>query len=157
MTDGARWFLPMVEGGATLSPAASIQYPAASIQYSSSSLQHSFPVMQRAYAPATLNAALALGLGAEAVADNPPKARIAEFGVGADGSISGRVEAVAGGEASSRFGAATVRILSAETPAGPWREVRAEVDSATGAFTLPAGAVTGHFFRAEVETRAVVE
>ena len=100
---------------------------------------------------------LHLGLGAEAVADSPPKARIAEFGVGADGSISGRVEAVAGGEASSSFGAATVRILAAETPAGPWREVRAEVDPATGEFALPAGAVEGHFFRAEVETRAVLE
>ena len=59
--------------------------------------------------------------------------------------------------ASSSFGAATVRILSAETPAGPWREVRAEVDQATGAFSLPAGAVEGHFFRAEVETRMVLE
>ena len=100
---------------------------------------------------------LHLGLGAEAVADSPPKARIAEFGVGADGSISGRVEAVAGGEASSRFVAATVRILAAETPAGPWREVRAEVDPATGEFALPAGAVNGRFFKASIETREVLE
>ena len=75
----------------------------------------------------------------------------------ADWAISGRVEAVAGGETSSSFGAATVRILASETPAGPWREVRAEVDQATGAFALPAGALDGHFFRAEVETRAMLE
>ena len=86
-------------------------------------------------------------------------ARIAAFAVGAEGAVSGRVEVVAGGEASSRFGAAaTVRILSAPNPAGPWAEAAsAEVDPATGAFALPAGAVNGHFFRAEVETRPVFE
>ena len=113
----------------------------------------------RPFAVSTLNAALALGLGAETVADGAPAARIADFGVAADGAVSGRVEIVAGDEASSRFGAAaTVRILSAPNPAGPWAAAAsAEVDQASGAFALPAGAVNGHFFRAEVETRAVLE
>ena len=113
----------------------------------------------RAYAPAALSTAITLGLMAETVADATPAARIAEFAVATDGAVSGRVEVVAGGEASSRFGpAATVRILSAPSPAGPWAaEASAEVDPATGAFSLPAGAVNGHFFRAEIETQAVFE
>ena len=47
--------------------------------------------------------------------------------------------------------------MTGATPAGPWREASAAVDPATGAFSLPAGAVEGHFFRAEIETRAVYE
>ena len=148
-TQGTRWFLPVVEGGAAASPSQGTPSPRPNA---------SFSVSYRPYAPATLNAALALGLGAEAVADNPPKARIAEFGVGADGSVSGRVEAVAGGEASSRFGAATVRILSTERLGGVWaEESSAEVDPATGEFALPAGAVNGRFFKASIETREVLE
>ena len=148
VTDGARWFLPVVEGGANgaVAPVAR------------SATAQNVP-QPHAYAPATLSAAAALGLGAEAVASAPPVARIAAFAVGADGAVSGRVEAVAGGEASSSFGgAATVRILSAESLGGPWREAAsAEVDPATGAFALPAGSAGGRFFRAEIETRAVLE
>ena len=116
---------------------------------------------RRAFAPATLGLAATLGLGAEVVADEAPTARIVKFEVATDGSVSGLVEAVSGGEASSSFGAAaTVLILSAPSPSGPWvEEASAEVDPATGAFSLPDGSVeaAGRFFRSEIRTGAIFE
>ncbi len=51
-----------------------------------------------------------------------------------------------------------MRILSAESLAGPWtEEARAEVDAETGAFALPPGATSGTFFRTEIVTREVLE
>ena len=150
-TEGTRWFLPVVEGGANGAVGPQARRTAAR--------NRAFSVARRAYAPATLGLAATLGLGAETVAAEPPTARIAAFEVGADGSVAGRVAAVAGGEASSAFGAAaTVRILSAASLAGPWtEEARAEVDAETGAFALPPGATSGTFFRTEIVTREVVE
>ena len=150
-TEDTRWFLPVVEGGANGAVGPQARRAAGRTG--------AFAVARRAYAPATLNAALVLGLGAETVAAEPPTARIAAFEVGADGSVAGRVVAVAGGEASSALGAAaTVRILSAESLAGPWtEEARAEVDAETGAFALPAGATSGTFFRTEIVTQEVLE
>ena len=151
-TNGTRYFLPVVEGAAN---------GAVSTEAKRSAQAHfslSFAAMPHAYAPQTLGLAVSLGLNAVSVSANNPKVKIADFEVCADGSIRGRVEAVAGEEASSAFASsASVRVLAAETPAGPWREVRAEIDPATGVFALPAGAVSGHFFRAEVETSEVFE
>ena len=163
MTDGIRYFLPVVEGDAN-GPLGTTPAQLSSLLSHSSTPNSSTPnshssLFTRAYSPATLSAAITLGLTAETVADSAPAARIAAFGVAADGAVSGRVEVVAGDEASSSFGpAATVRILSAPGPAGPWAAAAsAEVDPATGAFALPAGAVEGHFFRAEIETKALYE
>ena len=152
-TGGTRYFLPIVEGADNGEVSTQT---GRSLGQTSSGL--SFAVMPHAYAPATLGLSVSLGLNAAAVANDSPKARICAFEVGADGSVRGRVEAVAGGEASSSFGSsATVHVFASETLTGPWREVCAEVDPAIGAFALPAGAVTGRFFRAEVETTPIFE
>ena len=153
ITGGTRYFLPIVEGAANGEVSTQARR---SLGRTSSGF--SFAVMPHAYAPATLGLSVSLGLDAVAVANDSPKARISAFEVGADGSVRGRVEAIAGGEASSSFGSsATVVVFASETPAGPWKEVHAEVDSAIGAFSLPAGTVTGHFFRVEVETKPIFE
>ncbi|MBR0056695.1 MAG: hypothetical protein IJP66_05140 [Kiritimatiellae bacterium] len=154
-TEGTRYFLPIV-GGADNGAVATTTAAMLSAPRSSAAL----PVSTRAYSPATLGASRALGLAAAALAADEPKAKISEFNVGADGSVSGRVEAVAGGEASSLFGAsATVHLLAAESLGGEWAEVAsAEVDSATGMFTIPADRVGGgRFFKATITVGEIYE
>ena len=152
-TGGTRYFLPVVEGADNGEVSTQAKR---SLGRTSSGF--SFAAMPHAYAPATLGLSVSLGLNAVAVAHDNPQVRISAFEVGADGSVRGRVEAVAGGEASSSFGSsATVVVFASETPAGPWKEVHAEVNSAIGTFALPAGTVTGHFFRVEVETTPIFE
>ena len=155
-TEGTRWFLPIVDGAANGSAATATRRSAAAAP-----APGRFSVSRRAYAPATLGLSVALGLDAAAVAEEAPTARIAAFEVGADGSVRGRIEAAAGGEASSSFGGtATVLVLSSESPDGPWtEEASAEVDSTTGAFALPPGGVDpdARFFKALIETREIYE
>ncbi len=154
-TEGTRYFLPIVGGADNGAVATTTATMLSSLRRSSA-----LPVATRAYLPATLGASRALGLAAATLAAEEPKARIAEFNVGADGSVSGRVEAVAGGERSASFGTtATVCLLAAESLGGEWAEVAsAEVDSATGMFTIPADRVGGgRFFKAEIDVEEIYE
>lgn len=153
-TEGVRWFLPVVEGGAGSGVARGAERAAGA------GGAGRFGVMRHAYAPGTLSVAAALGLGAEAVAAGTPAVGIAEFAAGEGGAVAGRVEAVAKkGEVSSSFGSgATVRVFSAGTPGGAWKEESgAKVEAATGKFQVPAREGEARFFRAVVGTREVYE
>ena len=78
-TEGVRWFLPVVEGGAGSGVARGAERAAGA------GTEGRFGVMRHAYAPGTLSVAAALGLGAEAVAAGTPAVGIAEFAAGEGG------------------------------------------------------------------------
>ncbi len=141
---GTRYFMPVLAGSANGGVSTSTA---------------GFKVETHAYSPKVLGVSTSLGLRASSVANRTPKVRIATFSVKSDGSVSGRVEAVASNETSSSFAfSATVHVYSSKTPSGAWHEVaKAKVDRSTGKFSLPAGSVVGSFFRATITTETIFE
>ena len=102
--------------------------------------------------PKTLNESLALGV--PVVEGASPYCRVAEFSV--DGErIKGRIEVGAGENVGSLGANATVTVLGAASPAGPFEELGAVEVAEDGSFSLaaPEGA---QFFKLRIDVKEVV-
>ena len=102
--------------------------------------------------PKTLNESLALGV--PVVEGASPYCRVAEFSV--DGErIKGRIEVGAGENVGALGANATVTVLGAASPAGPFEELGAVEVAEDGSFSL-AVAEGAQFFKLRIDVKEVV-
>ncbi len=102
--------------------------------------------------PKTLNESLALGV--PVVEGSSPYCRVTEFS--ADGErIKGRIEVGAGENVGSLGANATVTVLGAASPAGPFEELGAVEVAEDGSFSL-AVAEGAQFFKLRIDIKEVV-
>ena len=102
--------------------------------------------------PKMLNESLALGV--PVVEGSSPYCRVTEFSVGGE-RIKGRIEVGAGENVGSLGANATVSVLGAASPAGPFEELGAVEVAEDGSFSL-AVAEGAQFFKLRIDVKEVV-